>query len=146
MFCHSSSEHPIKASVPQCTEVCWGFSYFNDILQLVPQACAHVNDCTLTFTCKKEQQIETFDHVKHTFDTILSWCRRCQVMHQLCQGANFAHALHRNSLDIQFGGSCLKFQKEIEILGLYINKNLTHTGHSGSLQKKAANKLTTWTP
>lgn len=45
-------------------------------------------------------------------------------------------ASHRNDLDIQLRGACLKSQEEIEILCLNVNKILTYTGHVRNIGKK----------
>ena len=56
-----SNEYPIEASVPQGSVVgplLWNV-YFNDILQLIPEAYAYADDCTLTFTCNDISRQDT---------------------------------------------------------------------------------------
>ncbi|XP_069983511.1 uncharacterized protein [Penaeus vannamei] len=47
--------------------------YFDDILQLVPQAQAYADDCTLSFTCRHGEHFEVISKINETFELILAW-------------------------------------------------------------------------
>lgn len=53
-----------------------GRSYFSDILHLIPEAHAHADDCTLSFTCEKHERSTTVEHINDTLSLITSMGRR----------------------------------------------------------------------
>ena len=145
---HSSSKYPIKASVPQGSvlgPLLWNI-YFNDILQLVPEAYAYADDCTLTFTCDRHDRQATLLHINQTLHIIQSWGRRWQV--EFASGKTQAMLISRRPeptdsapVNLKLGGRTLPLQESVNILGVEFNNTLTFTGHVKQLAKTAAWKL-----
>ncbi|XP_045105136.1 uncharacterized protein LOC123500494 [Portunus trituberculatus] len=77
----TSDQHPISASVPQGSvlgPLLWN-AFFNDLLQLIPEAHAYADDCTLTFPCDSGDHCATVAHINQVLQTIVSWGHRWQV-------------------------------------------------------------------
>ena len=145
---HSSSEHPVGASVPQGSvlgPILWNV-YFDDILQLVPQAQAYADDCTLAFTCNRDNHQETVTHINATLELILAWGRRWQITLAPDKTQLMLISRTRRPTDIttnvRLGENILDPQEEIKVLGVKINKDLTFTGHVKEMAKRAAGRLT----
>ena len=67
---HNSRKCKIGASVPQGSvlgPLLWNI-YFNDILQLIPEAKAFADDCTLSFTCSDRDRKETTLKINENLD------------------------------------------------------------------------------
>lgn len=78
---YTSMEYSIDASVPQWSVIghlLWNV-YFNYILQLISETYAYADDCTLAFTCNKENREETITRINETLKLIVSWGTRWQV-------------------------------------------------------------------
>ncbi|KAK4292667.1 hypothetical protein Pmani_034584 [Petrolisthes manimaculis] len=71
---HTSGKHPSDASVPQGSIVgplLWNV-YFNDILQLIPEAQAYADDCTLSFSCDtKKDWRDTVRRINEALSCVL---------------------------------------------------------------------------
>ena len=77
----SSQDHPISAGVPQGSvlgPLLWNV-FFNDLLQLIPEAHAYADDCTLTFPCDSIDHRATVAAINEALETITSWGRWWQV-------------------------------------------------------------------
>lgn len=77
----SSKTHSIGAGVPQgrvLGPLLWNV-FFNDLLQLIPEARAYADDCTLTFPCDSTDHRATVANINYALETITSWGRRWQV-------------------------------------------------------------------
>ena len=78
---YTSKECKIGASVPQGSvlgPLLWNI-YFNDILQLIPEAYAYADDCTLTFTYSDEERKETIMKINETLKLISEWGEKWQI-------------------------------------------------------------------
>ena len=143
----TSSEYPIEASVPQGSvlgPLLWNV-YLNDILQLVPQAHAYADDCTLSFTCDGQNQEDTELHITSTLDLITAWSNKWQVTfapektQAMLITRRQAPNTHRPTLLMD--GKELTYNDAINILGIEIDCRLTFTNHVREIAKKAARKL-----
>lgn len=138
-----TSEYPVEASVPQGSvlgPLLWNV-YFDDILQLVPQAQAYADDCTLSFTCRRGEHFEVISKINETLELILAWGKRWQVTlapekTQLMVTTQ-AHRPAGTASGITLGGRDLVRQEEIEVLGVKINRHMTFTGHVKNRAKRA---------
>jgi len=145
---HTSSEFPIQASVPQGSVIgplLWNV-YFNDILQLIPEAYAYADDCTLNFTCDTQNRAEAVRHINDTLDYIMYWSNKWQVT--LAPDKTQAMIISRrqtpdNALApiIKLNNKPISISKDINILGVQIDNHLTFTSHVKELAKNAARKL-----
>ena len=145
---HTSDEHPVEASVPQGSvlgPLLWNI-YLNDILQLIPQAYAYADDCTLTFTCSRDDRPTTISRINQALNLILEWCRRWQVTlapdkTQVMLISRRQESQNTSQAKIKLEGKTLQQQAAINILGVEFNHDLSFTGHVRNLAKNAARKL-----
>ena len=144
---HTSSEYPIEASVPQGSVIgplLWNV-YLNDILQLVPQAHAYADDCTLSFTCDSQNREDTAQHITSTLGLITAWSNKWQVTfapektQAMLITRRQAANIHRPALLMD--GKNLTYNSAVNILGVQIDSRLTFTNHVREIAKKAARKL-----
>ncbi|XP_037787426.1 uncharacterized protein LOC119582984 [Penaeus monodon] len=135
---HSSTECPISASVPQGSvlgPLLWNV-FFNDILQLISEASAYPDDCTMSFTCKRDDHQRTIVRINQTLQSLVAWSRRWQVA--------LAPEKTQASLpapNILLDGNRLSLQESIKILGVEVDSGLTYTRHVQPVAKAAAWKL-----
>lgn len=142
---YTSSEHPISASVPQGSVIgplLWNV-YFNDILHLIPEAHAYADDCTLSFTCEKHERAATAEHINNKLSLITSWGRRWQVTLAPDKTQVMFISRRQSTLtpSISVDGKTLDLTKEINILGVQFDNQLTFTSHVKDVAKRAARKL-----
>lgn len=145
---HTSSEFPVNASVPQGSvlgPLLWNI-YFNDILQLIPEAYAYADDCTLTFTCDRTNRQATIARINQALQSIISWGKRWQVT--LAPEKTQVMLISRRQdlataapVDIQLDGRRLPLQGSVTILGVEFDNHLTFTNHVRQVAKDAAWKL-----
>lgn len=143
-----SGDYPIGASVPQGSVIgplLWNV-YFNDLLQMIPQAYAYADDCTLTFTCTKENREGTIRKINETLKLINSWGRRWQVelapeKTQVMLITRRQDTSNPNLPDIKLEGKTLAMQNSVNILGVEFDSKLTFTSHVSEIAKKCARKL-----
>ena len=145
---HSSSQHPINASVPQGSvlgPLLWNV-YFNDILQLIPEAQAYADDCTLSFTCDKQDWQNTVQRINLALRSIVSWGDRWQVT--LAPEKTQAMLISRRqdianlpALQIKLDGRTLPLHNSISILGVEFDAGLSFANHTKKVAKNAAWKL-----
>ena len=144
----SSQDHPICAGVPQGSvlgPILWNV-FFNDLLQLIPEAQAYADDCTLTFPCDSTDHRATVALINQALDTIAAWGRRWQV--DLAQDKTQVMLITRRRSPPAFpippillDGKVLPLQSTVTILGLEIDSSLTFTSHVKSTASKAAGRL-----
>ena len=145
---YTSSEYPIEASVPQGSVVgplLWNI-YFNDILNLIPEAYAYADDCTLTFTCDKSNQVDTISKVNHALQMITEWGKRWQISlapekTQLLVISRNNERNDHNLPSIILSNKALVPQQSINILGIEVDSKLAFTNHVKNIAKMAACKL-----
>jgi len=145
---HTSTELPVKASVPQGSvlgPLLWNV-YFNDILQLIPEATAYADDCTLTFTCERNERHNTVVRINQALQSIASWAKRWQVTFapEKTQAALISRRqddVDRDQLTIHLEGRKIHLQESVNILGVEFDSGLTYTSHVRKVAKNAAWKL-----
>ena len=145
---HTSKEYSIEASVPQGSVIgplLWNV-YFNDILHLIPEAYAYADDCTLTFTCNKENREATIKRINETLNLIVSWGKRWQVtLAPLKTQAMLISRKHEspdnNLPTIKLEGKVLPLQTSINMLGVQFDNHLTFTDHVKEIAAKCGRKL-----
>ena len=143
-----SKEYPIEASVPQGSVVgplLWNI-YFNDILQLIPEAYAFADDCTLTFTCNDNNRLETIEKINNALQLIMAWGSRWQVSlapkkTQMMVISRRQDAQNVNLPSIKLDGKILPQKSSITILGVEIDSILSFTNHVKELATRCAKKL-----
>ena len=145
---HTSSQHPINAGVPQGSvlgPLLWNV-YFNDVLQLVPEAYAYADDCTLTFVHDREGQQATIERINQALDTITTWGRRWQVT-LAPEKTQVLHISRRQEPretpppSILLDNRRVPLQDSISILGVEFDSRLSFTKHVKKVAKDAAWKL-----
>ena len=143
---HSSSQHHIKASVPQGSvlgPLLWCV-YFNDILQLVPEAKAYADDCTLTFISDRNHRQNTVDRINAVLQVIASWSCRWQITlapekTQVLHISRRREDAHPPAFFLE--GKRLPLQQSISILGVEVDAGLTFTTHVRRVARDAAWRL-----
>lgn len=145
---YTSNEFPIEASVPQGSVIgplLWNI-YFNDILQLIPEAYAYADDCTVAFTCNDNNRHATIRKINETLKLIVAWGNRWQV--SLAPEKTQAMLVSRrqdpqnlNLPGIKLDGSILLQQPSINILGVEIDNTLSFTSHVKDMATRSAKKL-----
>lgn len=145
---HTSSQHPINASVSQgrvLGPLLWNV-YFNDILQLIPEAQAYADDCTLAFTSDRQDWQGTVCRINMALDKIVAWsgCWQVTLAPDKTQAMVMSHRRDINNLagpGIQLEGKTLPLQDSISILGVEFDAGLSFTNHAKKISKNAAWKL-----
>lgn len=147
---HTSAPHPVRAGVPQGSvlgPLLWNV-YFNDILQLIPEAHAYADDCTLTFVCDRTDSQATMTRINRALDTIVSWGRRWQVTlapekTQLLHISRRRQAANqpRPQPAIFLEGRRLTPQDSVSILGVEFDAGLSFTKHTKKVARDASYKL-----
>lgn len=145
---HSSTEFPVGASVPQGSvlgPLLWNV-YFNDILQLIPEAHAYADDCTLSFSCDRNDRQSTITRINQALQSIVSWGRRWQVTLAPEKTQVMLISRRRESTnaalpDIYLEDRRLPLQRSITILGVEFDDNLSFTNHVRQVARDAAWKL-----
>ncbi|KAG0715070.1 RNA-directed DNA polymerase from mobile element jockey [Chionoecetes opilio] len=145
---HTSSQQPIHASVPQGSvlgPLLWNV-YFNDILQLIPEAQAYADDCTLAFPCDRRDWQDTVCRINLALDNIVTWSIRWQV--SLVPDKTQALLISRRqditnlpAPDIRLEGRSLPLQRSISILEVEFDAGLTFTSHARRVAKNSAWRL-----
>ncbi|KAG0724822.1 RNA-directed DNA polymerase from mobile element jockey [Chionoecetes opilio] len=145
---NTSSQQPIHASVPQGSvlgPLLWNV-YFNDILQLIPEAQAYADDCTLAFPCDRRDWQDTVCRINLALDNIVTWSGRWQV--SLAPDKTQALLISRRqditnlpAPDIRLEGRSLPLQRSISILGVEFDAGLTFTSHARRVAKNSAWRL-----
>ena len=144
----SSPEYPVGAGVPQGSvlgPLLWNV-FFNDLLQLIPQAHAYADDCTLTFPCGTTNHPATVTAINDTLDIIAAWGRRWQV--DLAEDKTQVMLISRRRASpsitlppVLLDGITLPLQPAVSILGVEVDNSLSFTGHVKKLASKAANRM-----
>ena len=142
---YESSYQKIGASVPQGSvlgPILWNI-FFNDLLNLVPQAYAYADDCTLSFRCTPLNKNEVIQRVNCTLKNISDWCKKWQVT--LATEKTQAIYITKRRIPVNshlnVDDKTVKFSKEINILGITIDSGLTFTSHLKAVATKAGRKL-----
>ena len=143
---YTSSEHKIQASVPQGSvlgPLFWNI-YFDDILHLISEAHAYADDCTLTFTCNRDDHLQTVLHINETLKTIVSWGKKWQVT--LAPEKTQSMVISRRSRPpnlphIKLNGKVITLQPSINILGICFDSSLSFTEHVRELANRSAKKF-----
>ena len=120
--------------------------YFNDILHLIPEAYAYADDCTLTFTCSRENRHATILRINETLKLIVAWGKRWQVSlapekTQVILISRRHETPDENIPNIELENKCLAQQSSINILGVQIDNHLSFTNHVKDIATKGARKL-----
>ena len=144
----TSEEYHIEASVPQGSVIgpmLWNV-FFNDLLQMIPQAFAYADDCTLTFKCTDENRKETIELINDTLNLITIWGNLWQV--ELAPEKTQVMLITRRQQNpevelpyLKLNGRILQLEQSISILGVEIDSKLTFTNHISDLAKKCGKKL-----
>ncbi|XP_037790925.1 uncharacterized protein LOC119586288 [Penaeus monodon] len=145
---HSSTECPIRASVPQGSvlgPLLWNV-FFNYILQLIPEASAYADDCTMSFMSKRDDHQRTIARINQTLQSLVAWSRRWQVT--LAPEKTQAMLISRRrdlaplpAPNILLDRKRLSLQDSIKTLGVEFDSGLTYTRHVQQVAKTAAWKL-----
>ena len=144
----TSKDHPIGAGVPQGSvlgPLLWNV-FFNDLLQLIPDAHAYADDCTLTFPCDSTDHRATVALINQALDAITSWGRRWQVDLALDKTQVMLVTRRRSPPaipipPIHLDGLVLPLQASVTILGVEIDSSLSFTSHVKKIATKAAGRL-----
>ena len=144
---YTSKECKIGASVPQGSvlgPLLWNI-YFNDILQLIPEAYAYADDCTLTFTCSDEDRKETIMKINETLKLISEWGEKWQITLAPEKTQVMLISRRRESEDnmptIKLDGKDLPLQTNMHILGVQFDHHLSFTEHVKEIGRNCASKL-----
>ena len=77
----TSTERSIMASVPQESvlgPLLWNV-YINELLQLIPEALAYADDCTVSFTSSKLSNMGMQETATHTLEIMVQWSKELHV-------------------------------------------------------------------
>ena len=140
-----STEYNIEASVPQGSvlgPLLWNI-YFNDLLNLVDEACAYADDCTLDFSCDKDD-VHIVQKINEILQKIQTWGERWQVSFaseksQLMVISRCTWSV--NIPPIKLGDNEIEMKNSINILGVEFDKNLSYTSHIKELCSRVAKKF-----
>ena len=141
---YESSYWKIGASVPQGSvlgPILWKI-FFNDLLNLVPQAYAYADDCTLSFRCTPLNRNEVIQRVNSTLKISvpgvksgrLLWRPRKPKLYITKRSMPINSHLNMNDMTV-------KFSEEINIIGKTIDSGLTFTSHLKVVATKIGRKL-----
>uniref|UniRef100_A0A0P4VXZ1 Reverse transcriptase domain-containing protein n=1 Tax=Scylla olivacea TaxID=85551 RepID=A0A0P4VXZ1_SCYOL len=121
--------------------LCSGVS---DILQLVPEAQAYADECTLTFTCDRNHRQDTVDRINVVLQSSASCSRRWQIT-LAPERTQVLHIFRRREdthpLAIFIEGRRLPFQQSISVLRVEVDAGLTFTTHVRKVARDPAWKL-----
>jgi len=142
----TSNEYQIKASVPQGSvlgPLFWNI-YFDDILHLIPEACAYADDCTLNFICHNDDHHTTIKYINETLKSIISWGKKWQVT--LAPDKTQLMVISRrprppNLPNIKLDGKELDYKSSINILGIQFDQKLSFTEHVKEVAARTARKF-----
>ena len=144
---YTSNEYKIGASVPQGSvlgPLLWNI-YFNDILQLIPEAYAYADDCTLSYTCSDDDRKETILRINETLKLISEWGEKWQVTLAPEKTQVMLISRRREPVDslpaIQLDGKDLPLQPTMNILGVTFDHHLSFTEHVKEIGRNCAGKL-----
>lgn len=145
----SSSFYPIGASVPQGSvlgPILWNI-YINDLLQGLPSTFAYADDCTLSYTYKRENVYDTVQATNLHLEYITSWGHRWQV--SFAAEKTQAMVISRSPRDantlrgqIKFGNDVLQINSHLSILGVEFDNKLNFDRHIRVVAQMTSKKVT----
>ena len=142
-----SSERFIKASVPQGSvlgPLLWNV-YFNDLLQLVPQATAYADDCTVCFRERDFPEGNISEHINRSLQTMKEWSEKWKI--NFAPNKTQAMVISRQRTDrslrrpLIMGGVEIKLAPSIRLLGITVDEKLTFASHVREIAARASRKL-----
>ena len=141
----ASKYHKIGASVPQGSvigPILWNI-FHNDLLDLIPQAYAFADNCTISVSGTPASMGETLKKLNQTLENIRRWSETWQVT--LAPQKNKAlHIIKRkmpNDRCLQMAGPPIEFTREMNIFGVNIVSGLTFVNHVREVASRAGRKL-----
>lgn len=146
---HTSSTHPVEASVPQGSvlgPILWNI-YINDLLQGLPSSFAYADDCTLTCTYEREDRQTAVEETNKYLQYITSWGKRWQV--KFAPEKTQAMCISRSPGDaralqdqIKFDNDTLTMGTDMDILGVVFDCKLNFELHIKKIAHTASQKIT----
>ena len=143
----TSEEYAIGASVPQGSvlgPLLWNI-YFNDLLDLIPEAHAYADDCTMSFQLNRGETKEKESIIRDRLKLIEAWGNLWQVTFAPEMSQMMIVTRTQNpqpQLKLSLGSTELVAATAIEILGVKFDKEMTLKDHVKALARKSAAKLT----
>ncbi|KAG0710867.1 hypothetical protein GWK47_021905 [Chionoecetes opilio] len=114
--------------------------------ELIPEAQAYADDCTLAFPCDRRDWQDTVCRINLALDNIVTWSSRWQV--SLAPDKTQALLISRRQditnlpvPDIRLEGRSHPLQRSISILGVEFDAGLTFTSHARRVAKNSAWRL-----
>ena len=146
---HTSSSFPVEASVPQGSvlgPILWNI-YLNDLLQSVPSVNAYADDCTLSWTYKRDETEAVVQSANAVLNAVMAWGDRWQV--QFAPDKTQAMVVSRSPWDasemrgrLMMGANIIPLQESVDILGVEFDSRLLYDRHLETVARQASQKVT----
>ena len=140
---YTSEARPICAGIPQGSvlgPLLW-LVMSNDMIQMLPEADAFVDDVTLSKSYQPHQEREVISQMEGRLILLQRWGQLWQIRFVPHKTQLLVIWRPLSTTYIRFGQLVLKSSESIDVLGLIYDKALTFHQHLLKISKKAAGKL-----